>query len=107
MTSEKKEIAERTAKIKGWFKDPYVIGFIAIIVVAFIIRMYYFFQTLDQAVWWDEGEYMLRVKHLVLNTPQSGFFQGRELFTPYFWALIYYLFNSYHKYICRSYVFRH
>jgi len=94
MTSEKKEIAERTAKIKGWFKDPYVIGFIAIIVVAFIIRMYYFFQTLDQAVWWDEGEYMLRVKHLVLNTPQSGFFQGRELFTPYFWALIYYLFNS-------------
>jgi 4-amino-4-deoxy-L-arabinose transferase-like glycosyltransferase len=94
MVDNKKEVAKRKEKIIGWLKDPYFLGLLGILLLAFIIRIYYFTKTLDQAVWWDEGEYMLRVKHLVLNTPQSGFFEGRELFTPYFWALIYYLFNS-------------
>ncbi len=85
------QIRERTI---NWLKNPYNLLLLAIIIFAIGVRLYFFFKTMNQAVWWDEGEYMLRVKHLVLDTPQSGFFVGREVFTPYFWALIYSIFKS-------------
>ena len=81
-------------KIENWFKNPYNLALLGILVLAFAIRLYFFFVTKNQAVWWDEGEYMLRVNHLVFGSPQSGFFIGRELFTPYFWALVFLIFKS-------------
>lgn len=90
----KSEYKSRSDRIAKWFKDPYFVTLVAILVAAFTIRIYFMILTKNQAVWWDEGEYMLRVKHLVLGTPQSGFFVGRELFTPYFWATIYYFFKN-------------
>jgi len=88
------DFVSRTEKIKNWFKDPYFLGFIGIMILAFAIRMYFFWITKNQAVWWDEGEYMVRVKHIVLGTASSGFFSGRELFTPYLWSVFYYLSKS-------------
>lgn len=92
--SDNEVLEKRMNKIINWFKDPFNLTLFGIILFALGIRLYFMFLTKNQAVWWDEGEYMLRVKHLVLGTPQSGFFEGRELFTPYFWAAIYYFFRN-------------
>ncbi|GEM_PF-1745906 len=54
---EEKELEKREkkleAKLKSWFKDPYTASLIGILIVALIIRIYYFYLTRNQAVWWD------------------------------------------------------
>lgn len=94
MEKESIEMQKRKNRIISWLKNPYNSALLAVLLFAFAVRLYFFWITRGQAVWWDEGEYMLRVKHIVLDTPQSGFFKARELFTPYFWAAIYWITHS-------------
>jgi len=49
---------KRKKKIISWIKKPYNFTLVGILVFAFIIRLYYYFLTKDQAVWWDAAEYM-------------------------------------------------
>jgi len=51
-------------KIKNWFKNKYNIYLIAILLFAFLIRLYYFWLTKNQPLWWDEAEYMAYAKTL-------------------------------------------
>lgn len=51
-------LEDRKTKIKNWFKNPHNLIFIVILIIAAIIRIYYFVLTKGQAVWWDEAEYM-------------------------------------------------
>ena len=68
MTEEKtiKEIAQRKEKIKGavlnWVKNPYNAIFLVILAVAFVVRMWIFFKTMNQPLWWDEADYMTAAK---------------------------------------------
>jgi len=57
----------RTERIKLWLKDPYNLTLVIIIVLAFAIRLYYFFITKNQPLWWDEAEYMATAKHWAFN----------------------------------------
>ena len=43
--------------IKSWLKQDYNFYFIAILVFAIAIRLYYFILTNGQPLWWDESEY--------------------------------------------------
>ena len=56
-------------KFSSWAKDPYTLALIAILVFSIIIRLYYFFLTSQQPLWWDEAEYMSTAKHWALGTP--------------------------------------
>jgi len=53
-----KSIEKRKEKIIHWFKNPYNSLLVAILLFGFIIRLYYYYLTKGQAVWWDSAEYM-------------------------------------------------
>jgi len=70
---------ERAKKIKSWLSVRENQVLIGIIVLAFAIRLYYFFLTKGQALWWDEAEYMLKAKSIALGTPDTGWWVGRPI----------------------------
>jgi len=55
---------KRKQKIKQWFKDPYNLTFFSIFVFSIIIRLYYFWLTKNQPLWWDEADYLAYAKNL-------------------------------------------
>ena len=57
-------IKNRKDKIINWLKNPYVIIFILIILLAVILRIIVFSQTTAQGLWWDEAEYMAKAKYI-------------------------------------------
>jgi len=63
------KITERKEKIKSWIKDPYNLALIGIILLAFAFRLYYFWITKSQPLWWDEAEYMSTAKHWIFGIP--------------------------------------
>src|SRR5258706_14860842 len=63
--------------------DRYDLIFIALIALAFVLRLYYFFLTKDQPLWWDEAEYMLKAKALVFGTPATGWRATQPIFLPH------------------------
>src|SRR3989344_55433 len=46
----------------GWVKDKYDKTFLWILLAAFLIRLWIFWQTKDQALWWDAADYMAAAK---------------------------------------------
>ncbi len=74
---EDKKIEDRKEKIKNWLKNPYNLALVGIFIFLFLIRLYYFYLTKNQPLWWDEAEYMSTAKsfagiipvvyHLALN----------------------------------------
>lgn len=62
-TEEKKE------KFKSWLKNRDNLYFLGVMIFAIVIRLYYFFMTNQQTLWWDEAEYMSISKNLAFNTP--------------------------------------
>ena len=51
-------------KIKSWLKNPHNLTFLAILILAIIIRLYYFALTKNQPLWWDESDYLAYAKNL-------------------------------------------
>jgi len=51
-------LQKRKQSLTNWIKKPNNLILVAILVFAFIIRLYYFSVTKGQVVWWDEAEYM-------------------------------------------------
>ena len=87
-------VEERKNKLKkfffGWIKDDYDKIFLALIILTFLIRLYYFWITKDQALWWDEADYMSIAKtwHGIMEYPVNVI---RPLLFPiivYFFQLI-------------------
>lgn len=50
--------------IKQWLKDKYNLLFLAVIVVAIGIRLYYWVLTQAQPLWWDEADYLAYAKNI-------------------------------------------
>lgn len=69
-------------QVKKWLKDRENLIFILILIFAFALRLYYFFITKSQALWWDEAEYMLKAKSIALGTPDTGWWAGRPILFP-------------------------
>ena len=67
ISAGQKDIEKRKSKIKnfflGWVKDNYDKIFIGILILAFIIRLWIFFKTLNQPFWWDEADYLAAAKN--------------------------------------------
>ena len=64
MVSEEKIIEEKKEKLKNLFVDKNRLILLAILIFAFAIRLYYFFLTKNQPLWWDEADYMAYAKNL-------------------------------------------
>lgn len=59
------------------------------ILIAVVIRLYFFILTRNQALWWDEAEYMLISKIWAGLIPDVGWFGGRPLLLPFIGFLFY------------------
>ncbi|MFA4952596.1 MAG: glycosyltransferase family 39 protein [Candidatus Pacearchaeota archaeon] len=59
---ERKEKAKK--KISSLIKNKYTAIFIGIFILGIIIRLYFFFVTKNQPLWWDEADYMAYAKNL-------------------------------------------
>ncbi len=81
-------LEKRKEKIRKWLKNPYNALFTAILILAFIIRLIVFIKTLNQPLWWDEGEYASGALHWAIGAP-SALDPIRELVAPFIWSLFY------------------
>ncbi len=87
LSQEKLGIKKEEITFYDWHKTVLIL----ILIFAFIIRLYYFFLTKDQAVWWDEAEYLLKAKNIALGTPETGFWYGRPILFPIILSGFYFL----------------
>ena len=66
-----KKVEEKQAKIKNniinWLKNPTNLIFIAILIFAISLHLYYFSLTKGQPIWWDESDYMAYAKTISGN----------------------------------------
>ena len=69
MEAQQEKTMNRMERIKLWLKDPYNLALVGIIIFALAIRLYYFFVTRGQTLWWDEAEYLATAKHWAFNVP--------------------------------------
>lgn len=63
---------ERKKRIGAWLSKKENILLVALLLFALAIRIHYFMLTMDQPLWWDEAEYMLKAKNIALGTPDTG-----------------------------------
>ena len=82
------EEQKKKGKLPQFFSDKKNRTLIAILIIFFIIRIYYFILTKNQGVWWDESEYLITAKHWALSVPWDVNPQRPILFSLLF-ALIY------------------
>ena len=65
--ANKKESVYDLNKLKEksliWIKQPFNAAFVALIIFTITLRLYYFILTQNQALWWDEADYMMMAKH--------------------------------------------
>jgi len=57
-------LEKRKKKIFRWFENKDNLAFFCLIAFAIIIRLYYFWITKSQALWWDEADYLAYAKTL-------------------------------------------
>ena len=50
--------------LKNWLKDRHNLIFVAIMIFALVLGGYYFSVTSDQALWWDEADYLAYAKNI-------------------------------------------
>lgn len=65
--AEERIIEKRKDKIINWFKDRHNLAFFLIIVLAVVVRLYFFVKVGNQPVWWDESEYLNMAKSWALG----------------------------------------
>ena len=56
-------------RVKEWFSNPYNAGMVLIALAAFVIRLIFYLKTQNQALWWDEAEYLSTAKSWAFGVP--------------------------------------
>src|SRR3990167_10242817 len=77
-------------KISNFLKNKENLVLFLIIVFALIIRIWVYIKTLNQPIWWDEGDYLAAAKRwgLGLNIHDIWYYR-RAFLLPVIWAGIY------------------
>ncbi len=80
-------------KIKDYFQDKTNLILIGILAFALFIRLYYFFITSGQPLWWDETAYGSIAKDLVIHKFRSSVALSGEKFIrpfllPFLWSIL-------------------
>lgn len=70
---------DKKERVKKYLEDKYNLLFIFLILGVIITRLYFFFLTNNQPVWWDEAEYLLKAKSIAIGTPDTGWWDGRPV----------------------------
>jgi 4-amino-4-deoxy-L-arabinose transferase-like glycosyltransferase len=65
--------------------SKYDLAFISVFVFAVAIRLYFFYTTQNQALWWDGAEYMNMAKNFA-GVYNAEWWPGRPILMPLLWA---------------------
>jgi 4-amino-4-deoxy-L-arabinose transferase-like glycosyltransferase len=65
--ADKNLLEKRKEKIKNWLKNPENLAIAGVILFAFAIRLYYFWMTKNQPLWWDELCYGSLAKNFITH----------------------------------------
>lgn len=83
-------LEQRKEKLKKFFSDKHNLILTLILLFAFAVRIYYFFQTVNQPVWWDEAQYAEQAKRIGLGLGTDDiWYYRRTMFLPLFWSLLF------------------
>lgn len=89
--SEKRKRIKR--KLKKFLNNPYNLLLILIMGVVIVAYFYYFFNLGEQAIWWDEGDYLVLAKEIALGRERpewwDHFVLMRPMFIPLIWSFIF------------------
>ena len=89
---DRKITEKKEDKTRAWLKNPYNLALAAILIFAIAIRLYYFFKTANQPLWWDEADYMAYAKNLAgYSTYWTVTAQHNSLFP--FMAAVFFMFG--------------
>jgi len=83
--------------IKGWIsksEHKFLITIITILIFAVVVRIYFFLQTVEQPLFWDEAEYMSTAVHWIHNVPYELNPQRPPLFQLMIAILIFFSFTE-------------
>ena len=86
-------IEKRKKKIKNWLKDKDNLALVGVLVLAFILRLYYFILTKNQPLWWDETAYGTLAKNSISHIwDGTEIIKGETLirppFFPFLWSIL-------------------
>jgi 4-amino-4-deoxy-L-arabinose transferase-like glycosyltransferase len=93
MDPKSDKVEERKKKVISWLKQPTNLMLLAILILAFSIRLYYFVLTSNQPLWWDELAYGSLSKNLIHHLWDNtdtiiGETHIRPPLFPFFWSLL-------------------
>jgi len=57
------------SKVEHFLRNKYNLMFLGVLLIAFVVRLYYFIYTYNQPLWWDEAEYMSMAKNILYGIP--------------------------------------
>ncbi|MDP4012388.1 MAG: glycosyltransferase family 39 protein [Candidatus Nanoarchaeia archaeon] len=79
-------------KIKPFFKNPYKIASVGVLLLALILRLYYLDVGLEQAAWWDAADYLSSAKIIGGKLATSGGYDWtatRPIFLGLMWGMFF------------------
>ena len=82
-------IRKRKEKISNWIKSPYTLTFLGIFILGIIIRISHFILTSEQALWWDESDYMAYAKNLAGLGGEWTITDNHISIFPYFASILF------------------
>lgn len=65
MEENKDKFEKRKQSLINWFKKPYNLALVGVLLFTFFLRFHYFLMTKSQPLWWDEAVYGSLAKNLV------------------------------------------
>ena len=71
--------------LTGWIEDNYDKVFLAVLIIALIIRIWFFTKTMNQPLWWDAADYLTAAKKWGLGLNVRDIWYARRGFL---WPLI-------------------
>ena len=94
-TNLKERKAKIRKKIEYIIKNKEKVLLYTLLAFVIILKLYYFSVTINQAVWWDEGDYLAVAKELTLDREDPEWwthFTGmRPMLVPLIWAFLFLL----------------
>lgn len=90
-------LEKRKEKLKkqvfSWIKKPHNLTLLAVLLFAFVIRMYYFIKVGAQPLWWDEACYGGLAKNFISHMWDKTIFIESEMLIrpflfPFIWSLL-------------------
>jgi len=81
-------------KIMSWLSNKWNFYFLIILIFAIVLRIWVFYITKNQPLWWDEADYMTKAKAVAFDTPLTGWNSAREVVAPFIWGFFFMLTKS-------------